>query len=81
MKIKLHSYAQMTDYFPAECIVELEGAEATVKSLREKLVELNPSVRDFLPSVRFACRDEFVQDDFSLEPEVTVDALPPSSGG
>lgn len=61
--------------------VALAGEVLTVQELAEQLVELHPTLRPHLGSVRFAVNESFVDSKASVSSGDTVALIPPVSGG
>jgi sulfur-carrier protein len=72
-------YAVLKDYFDKE--FELKESIHSVSELSEVLIKLNPDVKNIMPICRFAVNDNFVDNDFQLQPNDSVHIIPPSSGG
>ncbi len=72
-------FAILKDYFDKE--FKLEGSYITISALKQRLTEQNPDAASVLDLCRFAVHDEFVEPDFTLNPNDIICIIPPSSGG
>ena len=77
--MKIESYAVARDFFGRS--FELEEPVQDIASLRELLAKRYPAAASLLAKTRFAVGDEFIDDNFQLNPADHVSIIPPSSGG
>ncbi len=77
--MKIYTYAILKDYFDKEFVVEEQIA--TVQELNNFLTHHNPAASSILSACRYAVKDNFVNNDFTLSKEDTIHIIPPSSGG
>ena len=77
--MKIQVFAVLNEYFDRE--FELSDEIADVSSLQKYLSNLNKDARGVLQICRFAVRDEFVDQNYSLTKNDTICIFPPSSGG
>ncbi|RYE04501.1 MAG: hypothetical protein EOP44_05795 [Sphingobacteriaceae bacterium] len=72
-------FAVLKDYFDKE--FQLKSSATNIEELKQQLVLQNPEAAGVLELCRFAVRDEFVNADFTINPNDTITIIPPSSGG
>ena len=77
--MKIEVFAILKDHFDKE--FEVTDEIASVASLKDHLIDINPASADILSMCRFAIQDEFVEDNYPLSKTDTVIIIPPSSGG
>jgi sulfur-carrier protein len=77
--MKVQVYAVLKDYFKKE--VELIEPVHSIAELSDALIKLNPGVKNIIPICRFAVNDNFVDNNFQLQPNDNIHIIPPSSGG
>ena len=77
--MKIQVFAVLKDYFDRE--FELHDNITDAASLRERLVQQNPSAAAILSICRFAVNDEFIDNDFQFKENDTIYIIPPGSGG
>jgi molybdopterin converting factor small subunit len=77
--MKIYTYAVLKDYFDKEFTVD--ETVSNIESLNSILAERNPAAKDILAACRFAVKDNFVTNDFELQPGDQIHIIPPSSGG
>jgi len=77
--MKIYTYAILKDYFDKE--FSIDENISNVALLNNFLAQRNPAAKDILAACRFAVKDNFVTNDFELQPEDQVHIIPPSSGG
>ena len=75
----IHTYAVLKDFFDKEFVID--DAVTTIESLQQLLMSKKPAAENVLSSCRFAVKDEFVNNDFILQPGDIIHIIPPSSGG
>ena len=81
MQVRMQFFAALRDAAKAsEIALELEDG-ATVDGALQALMVLYPSVERFVPQLRLAVNDSFVDSDHPLEEGDTVALIPPVSGG
>ncbi|AFM13127.1 MoaD/ThiS family protein [Turneriella parva] len=80
MKIEVHFYAQLRDFFGDSLSLELSEA-ATVATLFTALTEKNALAADWLKVSRAASDEAFLTPDTLLTAGARCYILPPSSGG
>ena len=77
--MKVYTYAVLKDYFDKEFTID-EPVD-TVQGLHNLLTQRNPAAATVLSACRYAVKDTFVTNDFSLSTEDVIHIMPPSSGG
>ncbi|RYE04237.1 MAG: MoaD/ThiS family protein [Sphingobacteriaceae bacterium] len=77
--MKIEVFAVLKDYFDKE--FQLESSAKNITELKQQLVLQNPEAANVLELCRFAVHDEFVNSDFTLNPNDNITIIPPSSGG
>lgn len=80
MKIEVHFYAQLRDFFGDSLSLEL-SEPATIATLFTALAEKNALAADWLKVSRAASDDAFLTADTTLAHGARCYILPPSSGG
>lgn len=80
IKVNVHFYAQLKDFFGDTASLELT-ATATVASLFEALARQNALAAEWLRVSRAAGEDAFLTAEQQLSDTGTYYILPPSSGG
>lgn len=78
-RMKIYTYAALKDHFDKE--FEMDKPVETVGALHLLLAQRSPAAKDMLAACRFAVKDNFVTDDFPLQPGDSIHIIPPSSGG
>lgn len=53
----------------------------TVRSVRERLLEQFPQLREFVPTLMYALDEEYVREDAPVGEGATLALIPPVSGG
>lgn len=77
--MKVYTYAALKDYFDKEFVVNEQFK--TVQELNNFLTQRNPAAATILSACRYAVKDNFVTNDFTLNTEDSIHIIPPSSGG
>jgi sulfur-carrier protein len=77
--MKVHLFAILKDYFDHE--LWIRDPVVTIEQLKEKLVLQNEEAEELLNNCRFAVNDQFIDNNYILQPNDIVSILPPSSGG
>lgn len=72
-------FAVLKDYFDKE--FEIANGATTIATLKQQLAAQNPEAANVLELCRFAVRDEFVDQNYPINPHDTICIVPPSSGG
>ena len=72
-------YAILKEYFDQEVI--LRAPVTSIDELKAKLITLNEEAKDILDICRFAVKDSFIDNSYSLQPNDSISILPPASGG
>jgi len=80
MKIEVHFYAQLKDFFGDAVAIDLQEP-ATVATLIAELAQRNALAADWLKVSRAANDDAFLAADAPLTAGMRCYILPPSSGG
>ncbi len=80
MKIEVHFYAQLKDFFGDVLTIELQEP-VTVVALLAELTQRNALAADWLKVSRAANDDAFLAADARLTAGMRCYILPPSSGG
>ena len=52
-----------------------------IDDLKKKLIAMNEEAKDILDICRFAVKDNFIDNSYSLQPNDSISILPPASGG
>jgi molybdopterin converting factor small subunit len=76
-------YGKLVDLLGREVNIECGSTAETVAMVRERLAELYPNARSELlkPTLRACIGDVLVDDEFAVQPGVTIEFFPPVSGG
>ncbi len=77
--MKVQVYAVLKEYFHNE--FEIDQSVNTIRELNAVLLDQNPVAEKLLHLCRFAVNDEFVDNNFQLNPDDVISIIPPSSGG
>jgi len=77
--MNIEVYAVLKDFFDKE--FSIDAPISTVAELKEMLIHQNADATKVLQLCRFAVNDEFVQDNYELQPDDNIHIIPPSSGG
>jgi molybdopterin synthase sulfur carrier subunit len=77
--MKVYMYAILKEYFDQELVLRVPVA--TIDELKTKLLAINEEAKDILDICRFAVKDNFIDNSYSLQPNDSVSILPPASGG
>lgn len=72
-------FAVLKDYFQKE--FQLQSSAKNISELKLQLTLQNPEAANVLDLCRFAVHDEFVDQNFTINPNDTISVIPPSSGG
>jgi molybdopterin synthase sulfur carrier subunit len=77
--MKVYMYAILKEYFDQEVI--LKAPVSTVEELKSRLIAINEEAKGILEICRFAVKDNFIDNSYSLQPNDNISILPPASGG
>jgi molybdopterin synthase sulfur carrier subunit len=80
MKITIHVFAALKDYFDHEFSIETEK-NTPVSFVLEKLTIINPAAKLVLSKSRIAINEKFVSSQHLIKNEERIFIIPPSSGG
>lgn len=80
IKVNVHFYAQLKDFFGDSLELQLSGAP-TIQTLFDALQTRNALASEWLRVSRAAGEDAFLPADFELSENGRYYILPPSSGG
>lgn len=72
-------FAVLKEYFDKE--FQLQTSAKNIAELKQQLALQNPEAINVLELCRFAVHDEFVDQNFTINPNDTISIIPPSSGG
>ena len=77
--MKVYMYAILKEYFDQEIIMRVPVSD--IDDLKKKLIAMNEEAKDILDICRFAVKDNFIDNSYSLQPNDSISILPPASGG
>ncbi len=80
MKVKVHVFANLKDYFESNINMEVPE-NATLDNVVQNMITLNPKSEALLSICRIAINDTFVNSVHLLKDDEEVFFIPPSSGG
>lgn len=80
VRIRIHVYAQLKDYFDPEFDLLLPE-NSRVGDVMQRLSELKPAVRDLIAVCRLADNESLMNADQTVRDGDELYCLPPASGG
>ena len=77
--MKVYMYAILKEYFDQELFLRTPVSD--IDELKKRLIAMNEEAKEILEICRFAVKDNFIDNSYSLQPNDSVSVLPPASGG
>ena len=81
MKIEVMMFAAAKENAGANRVIVESSEPMTARSIMQQLGHTYPKLKPLLASCRLAVDDQYVGDDFRVDPDSEVALIPPVSGG